>query len=140
MTNNENKLRIDKEYVVPGSLDEVWGCLADDNVSSVWQSQDCVIGNKVGEKLELFGGWVVGEILSLKPKTEISHTWKVSEWGPEIQPSIVSYQLEKIDEKNTKITLKHWDLPTIKERDSHDTGWDEQFFGPMFEFLKLTSG
>ncbi|OLS29393.1 MAG: hypothetical protein HeimC2_00230 [Candidatus Heimdallarchaeota archaeon LC_2] len=91
MNDSENNLRIDKEYVVPGSLDNVWDCLADENISSIWQTQDCEIGEKVGDRVELFDGSVVGEFLSQTPKTELSHTWAVSEWEAEIPLSKVLY-------------------------------------------------
>ncbi len=139
MTENASTLRIDKEYMVPAALDSVWDCLANSDISSFWQSQDCIIGTNVGDKVELFDGWVKGRILTLISKIEISYTWIVSEWDLEIQPSVVSYELTQISEELTQVKLSHTNLPNIEERDSHDKGWDEQFFRPMIEYLKNMS-
>lgn len=92
-------------------------------------------GDKVGDRISLFGGWVTGEILKIEPKKRLSYTWNVEEWDNETEPSKVLYLLEKIDDENTMVKLTHGDLPSVKERDNHDKGWDEQFFDPMIEFL-----
>lgn len=136
---SKSNLRIDKTYVISAALDEVWDCLTNGDISSFWQGQDCVIGENVGDKVEVFGGWVKGRILTLISKIEISYTWIVSEWDLEIQPSVVSYELTQISEELTQVKLSHTNLPNIEERDSHDKGWDEQFFEPMMEYLKNMS-
>ena len=139
MVNNNTDLRIEKNYVISAALDEVWDCLTNGDISSFWQGQDCVIGTNVGDKIELFGGWVTGRILTLNSKLELSYTWIVSEWGPEMEPSVVSYTLKQRNDYLTEVKVSHSNLPNKQERDSHDKGWDEQFFEPLIEFLKSTT-
>ncbi|MCE7733400.1 MAG: hypothetical protein GPJ54_00890 [Candidatus Heimdallarchaeota archaeon] len=135
MTDKTNISHIKKDYLIQAPLDDVWDCLSNSDISTFWQRQDCIVGTKVGDLISLFGGWVTGEILGIEPKKILSYTWNVEEWDKVTEPSKVSYSLDKIDNENTKVKLTHWDLPSIKERDSHDKGWDEQFFDPMIEFL-----
>ncbi|MHA2097792.1 MAG: SRPBCC domain-containing protein [Candidatus Kariarchaeaceae archaeon] len=136
---NKSDLRIDKNYIISATLDEIWDCLTNGEISSFWQGQNCVIGTNVGDKIELFGGWVTGRILTLNSKLELSYTWNVSEWGPEIEPSVVSYTLKQMNAELTEVSVSHTNLPNMEERDSHDKGWDEQFFDPLIEFLRNTT-
>ena len=104
-----------------------------------WQGQDCLIGNKEGDLIELFGGWVTGTILKIKPKELFSYTWLVNEWDPNTDPSIVTYSLTQKNAETVEVSVYHTNLPSKKERASHESGWDDQFFDPMIEFLKQSA-
>lgn len=133
---DRTEFEIHKEYRIDADLAVVWDCLADSEISGFWQGEDCVIGDKEGDKIDLFGGWVTGNIISRKEKQEISYTWKVIEWDKQTPPSIVQYQLREGKENQTIVTLSHTHLPTLEEQNSHDTGWDDQFFNPIRSYLE----
>lgn len=132
---SSNTLRIDREFILPGTLEDVWLCLSDSEECSLWQGDDCEIGDEAGQPVSLFGGWVKGKIRSIDPKRQLSYTWDASDWEEGTPSSVVTYKLQKIDESTTRVSLVHHTFPSEKERDSHDKGWDDHFFGPMKSYL-----
>ena len=130
-----NDLQIVREFLLPASLDDLWQCLADSDECSTWQGQECEIGSEIGAPISLFGGWVTGEIVEIVPHTKLSYTWKASEWSDDTPFSLVTYQLFKINEKETRVELDHRIFPSKIERDNHDKGWDDHFFGPLKTYL-----
>jgi uncharacterized protein YndB with AHSA1/START domain len=49
---------------------------------------------------------VVGKIVKIVPNKELSYTWKHKDI-PDFPETIVSWQLERLDENKTKLSLTH---------------------------------
>lgn len=100
-----------------------------------WSGGEAVIENKPGGRVELFDGWVKGEVLKTS-ENELVYTWKISEWGDEVQATEVHYLL-KDDKAGTKVIVKHTGFPSEEEMKSHKAGWSDYFFDPMEDFILI---
>jgi len=77
----------------------------------------------------------VGKVLQCTD-SELTYTWKTSDWGEDIAASTVHIEL-LADEAGTKVKLEHTGLPDEQERDSHKTGWTDFFFDPLEDFILI---
>ena len=118
-------------YAVP---EKVFEALTDTGIITAWSGEIGVVENKAGGKLELFDGWVKGEVLSFKPGKELSYTWKASEWSKNTLPSIVKYSLKE-HAAGTEIILEHTQLPSAEEAEKHRNGWIDYVFEPLNDYF-----
>ena len=123
------------EFILSGKPQRVMQLLTDAALIRKWSGDEAVFENKVGGKVELFDGWVKGEVIKTSGN-ELAYTWKPADWAEETKPSEVHYLL-KADEAGTKVVIKHTGFPNEKERDSHKTGWADFFFDPMEDFILI---
>lgn len=86
---------------------------------------------KQGAAIQMFDGWVTGEILQVELNKTFIFTWKVAEWE---SASTVEYHFDGNNE-SCKVTLHHYGFPNKKESDSHKLGWEEYVFTPLAEYL-----
>ena len=123
------------EFILSGKPQRVMQLLTDAALIRKWSGDEAVFENKVGGKVELFDGWVKGEVLKTSGN-ELAYTWKPADWAEETKPSEVHYLL-KDDEAGTKVVIKHTGFPDEKERDSHKSGWTDFFFDPLEDFILI---
>jgi uncharacterized protein YndB with AHSA1/START domain len=95
---------------------------------------DCIIELKKGGKLEMFDGWVKGEVKEFEPNKKFVYTWKASEWDEATPASLVVYTFSSKG-NDTEVVLEHTNLPTDKEAKSHEEGWEDFVFGPLEDYL-----
>src|SRR5271156_6330831 len=109
------------EFILSGKPQRVMQLLTDAALIRKWRGDEAVFENKVGGKVELFDGWVKGEVLKTSVN-ELEYTWKPADWA---------------EETGTKVVIKHTGFPNEKERDSHKGGWADFFFDPMEDFILI---
>lgn len=127
-----------KSYTLLASASEVFGLLTDSTKIKAWGGGKASVASKVGGKFSMFDGWVLGKVLTYVPGKKLSYTWRASEWAKNVPDSIVNYTLTKGKAKSTtKVALVHSNIYDKKVRDSHASGWDDYFFGPMREYIKM---
>ena len=100
-----------------------------------WSGEEGIAEKIVGGRFEMFDGWVTGKVLKVS-EHELAYTWKSGDWDEDAAISEVHYLL-KADEAGTKVTVKHTNLPSEKERDSHKAGWTDFFFDPLEDYILI---
>ena len=123
------------EFVLSGKPERVMQLLTDPVLIRKWSGGAAILENKVGGRVEMFDGWVKGEVLKTE-KNELAYTWKTSDWPEETEPTEVHYLL-KADEAGTKVVIHHTGFTDEDERKSHKSGWTDYFFDPMEDFILI---
>jgi len=130
-----NKYTLEVKYIIYAEPEKVFDAVTQEAKLGEW----CEGGGKVepfeGGEVELFDGWVKGEVLHFnKLKRELSYTWKPSEWGMKKDPSIVEFSFDK-NPAGTLVKVKHFNFPDQAESDKHRTGWVDYFFEPLNDHI-----
>jgi len=134
MQKESKDFSIRASYIVYASPDKVFEALTDSGIIASWSGGLAVVEPKAGGRVELFDGWITGEVLVYKPGKELSYTWKPSEWNKKIPASIVNYKLREHG-AGTEIILTHTELPSQEEAEKHREGWVDYVFDPMNDFF-----
>jgi uncharacterized protein YndB with AHSA1/START domain len=121
------------EFNLSARPEYVMELLTDPLLIRKWSGADGIAEKRVGGRFEMFDGWVIGKVLKYTP-TELSYTWKTTDWAEETPASEVHYTLAP-DDDGTKVTLHHNGFPDQKEMDEHESGWSDYFFVPMEDFI-----
>ncbi len=98
---------------------------------------ECKISRKVGGKLNISDGYIVGENVELIPDEKIVQKWRPMEdcW-PEGHYSIVTFKLAPIKGKGgTGLTFTQTGVPA-ECGDRFDSGWRDYYWTPMKELLE----
>ena len=123
------------EFILSGKPARVMELLTDPVLIRKWSGSEAVLENKVGGRVEMFDGWVMGEVLKTN-KNELAYTWKTTDWPEETKPTEVHYLLKE-NEAGTKVILHHTGFPNEDEMKSHKSGWTDFFFDPMEDFILI---
>ncbi len=123
------------EFDLPAKPARIMQLLTDSALIRKWSGGEGTVETKPGGKFEMFDGWVFGEVIQASP-TELSYTWKTTDWDEAAAPSTVHYVL-KADEDGTKLLLTHTGFPDQAEMDEHKNGWTDYFFQPMEDFIMV---
>ena len=129
-------LDIEFEFILTAKPERVMQLLTDTGLIRSWSGGVAVLENKEGGRVEMFDGWVTGNIVKTGAR-ELAYTWKTTEWPEGATASEVHYLLAD-DEAGTKVILKHSNLPDEEERKSHESGWTDYFFDPMEDYIAVT--
>lgn len=117
------------------SPDQVFRALTDAQQIRTWSGQAGKVVLKKNGKMELFDGWVEGNVLNFSSGKILEYTWHASEWDNNIEASVVKFVFSSTT-KGTKVSLRHSHLPNAKEAQSHKEGWKEFVFDPLKEYFK----
>jgi activator of HSP90 ATPase len=91
-----------------------------------------VISPVVGGAFTLFGGYILGRHLVLKPDERIVQAWRSADWPAGIY-SIVKFDLKE-QGAGTKIVFDHTGFPT-GEAEHLVAGWKANYWEPLEKFL-----
>jgi uncharacterized protein YndB with AHSA1/START domain len=119
---------------LPFSTEVIFTALTNARQITAWSGQSGKVQPTIGGKMELFDGWVKGNVLAYESGKRLSFTWKPTEWAKESQSSIVTC-LFKPTKTGSKIVLKHSGFPNDSELQSHKAGWTEFVFDPLKMYL-----
>ncbi len=121
------------EFFVYATPDEVMELLTNPEFIRDWGGGESLVEKKEGGQFAMFDGWVEGKVLKIT-QDELIYTWKPNNWPEEMLASEVHYRLAPA-EHGTEVYLEHNQLPNKEELEAHRKGWEEQFFGPIGEYL-----
>ena len=113
----------------------VFRALTDARQIAAWSGQSARIGRRPGGRFEMFDGWATGRVVVFRPPSRFAHTWRVDEWKPGYDDSLVEWRLARAP-RGTRVEVIHSLLPTPKEARDHKGGWVEFVLEPLAEHLK----
>jgi activator of HSP90 ATPase len=90
------------------------------------------ISPAVGGPFTLFGGYILGRHIELKPDKRIVQAWRAGDWAPGIY-SIVKFDLQE-QGAGTKIVFDHTGFPT-GDAEHLLAGWKANYWEPLEKFL-----
>lgn len=123
------------EKLLPASPEQVMHMLTEQKLIAIWSGEEVVFEAREGGKVELFGGWMKGEVQSISAD-ELSYTWRTAEWADETADSLVHFKLKDSGEQ-TLLVLNHTNLPNEDEKKSQLQGWEDYFFVPLEDYLMI---
>jgi uncharacterized protein YndB with AHSA1/START domain len=132
----QDTISLTLKYTLPAAPPMVYAAITQPEHIQAWSGQPAVMELEKDGYVELFDGWVRGEIIALKPDQEIAFTWRPDEWQLQWEDSEVLIVLKPTPNgKETELTLIHDNLPTQKEMESHHDGWFKMYLDPLKEYL-----
>lgn len=123
------------EILLPATPAQVMQMLTEQKQIEIWSGEEVIFEAKEGGKVNLFGGWMSGEVKGISAD-ELSYTWRTAEWPEETEDSLVHFKLKESGEQ-TLLVLNHRNLPNEDEEKSHKTGWQDFFFTPLEDYLMI---
>jgi uncharacterized protein YndB with AHSA1/START domain len=108
----------------------VWRCLVEKDLLSRWLAADVALEPRVGGAVRIdfsrYGTLVEGAVAQIRAPELLVLTWGVSR-GPQRDAmpagsTTVEFRLQPIA-SGTRVTLRHFGLPTEKDRREHAAGW-----------------
>ena len=91
------------------------------------------INSESGGKFSCFGGMITGQTLEVIPDCRLVQAWRVGNWESGVY-SIVKFELEEINDKETKLIFDHTGFPEA-DRDHLDQGWHDRYWAPLKKYL-----
>lgn len=134
MVMSESKFSIEMNYVVYAKPEAVFNALTNPDVMKKWIEGSFVFELKKGGNVELFDGWVKGEVISYINNESFSYTWKPNTWDKKTKPSLVEIEL-KPDAAGTRVYIHHSLFPSNDDTDKHRHGWINFVLDPLNDYF-----
>ncbi len=121
-----------KYYVIPAPPEDVYLALTFEPTIMLWTGDAANMKAEVGSEFSLWDGSIVGKNLEFEENKKIVQQWYFGE-EESLNPSIVTIKLHPLKEAQTSVELRHTNIPN-EEYDDIVTGWDESYFGELYDF------
>ena len=142
---SEREIR--KTIEIDASAEVVFKALSDPEELTHWFPDQAILEPKVGGKMKFtfykketkdlnMDFFPEGTILELIPNKKISYTWE-HPYIPDFPRTIVTWELEKVGEKKTRVNLVHSGFVGKKNEmfEEHNTGWT-YFLNRLVEYCR----
>ncbi|MES2776422.1 MAG: SRPBCC domain-containing protein [Bacteroidota bacterium] len=118
-----------KYYIIPAQPEEIYLALTNPATIQLWTGEPAIMSTEPGSEFELWDGSIAGKNLEFVESKKITQLWY---FGDQEEDSIVTIKLHP-HKDGTSVELKHTNIPD-QEYDSFVEGWNESYFGSLFEF------
>ena len=88
---------------------------------------------RVGGTFSAWHGYITGKTLALRPYSQISQSWRTSEFSAADPDSRIEIVIEPA-QGGALLTLTHSGIPP-GQAESYESGWEESYFAPMREYF-----
>eukprot|EP00177_Eucheuma_denticulatum_P007355 GFKZ01013379.1.p1 GENE.GFKZ01013379.1~~GFKZ01013379.1.p1 ORF type:complete len:338 (-),score=54.69 GFKZ01013379.1:924-1937(-) len=112
------------------SVQDMYLALTDERRLQAITRSRAVSEAKVGGKLNLMNGTVVGEYLTLRNGEEVKMKWRLSRWGDDAEFGEVTVRLETDEDRKTQVEIRIEGVPET-ERTSTEGFWRVQILQAM---------
>jgi len=119
--------------VLPASPEMIYKAWLSSDGHTAMTGSPAKVTGKVGGKFTAWDGYIFGKTLELEKPYRILQAWRTSEFPEDAQDSSVEILLDEVKE-GTKVTLKHYGMPT-DQVDSYKQGWEDFYFKPMRDYF-----
>jgi uncharacterized protein YndB with AHSA1/START domain len=115
--------------------ERIFEALTDSGKFSEFTGAPAEIDLVSGGKFSCFNGMITGQTIETSPYNRLVQAWRVGNWEPGVY-SIVKFELEKVDESETKLIFDHSGFP--EEHRTHlDQGWHDRYWAPLKDYLNV---
>ena len=118
-----------KYYIIPARPEELFMALTNPATIQLWTGEVAEMSTEPGSEFELWDGSIAGKNLEFVEAKKIVQQWY---FGDQEDDSIVTIKLHA-HKDGTSVELKHTNIPDA-DFDSITEGWNESYFGSLFEF------
>jgi uncharacterized protein YndB with AHSA1/START domain len=87
----------------------------------------------VGGRFSAWDGYITGTTIELEPYRHIVQAWRTVEFPPDAPDSRLEIILKERP-GGTQLTLRHSNIPAGQGA-SYESGWGDNYFNPMKEYL-----
>jgi uncharacterized protein YndB with AHSA1/START domain len=126
-------MEIRKSILIEASPEVVFRAITDPNELTKWFPDQAIFEPRVGGKMKFSfykknaqrqdrDYFPQGTIIEFVPNKKISYTWEHPDI-PDFPKTVVTWELEKIDNSRTKLDLLHSGFKPDKMIKEHDEGW-----------------
>lgn len=123
---------IHKEYVIAAPPEAVWAALTEPAVIERWGGGPAIMAAEPGFAFSLWGGDIHGKVLEVEPGRSMLQQWFGGDWD---SPSVARFSLSAEPNVGTRLELENRGVPDDEAEDI-DSGWDDDYLGPLKEFLE----
>lgn len=120
---------IHHEILVKTGPERILAALTDSGQFSEFTGAAAEIDSTPGSKFSCFGGMITGQTIETLPNQRLVQAWRPGNWEPGTY-SIVKFDLEKLNEKETRLSFVHTGFPQ-EHREHLDQGWHERYWNPL---------
>ena len=151
-TTKEEILEVTKNMVIDASPEVVFKAITDQNQLTNWFPEQAILETNVGGKMKFsfyknskrgnqecgrdrdyFHEGTISEFILNK---KISYTWEDS-YEPDFPRTVVTWELEKIDNGKTNLKLVHTGFKTDEKAKQYDEGWSH-FLNELIKYCEKT--
>ncbi len=133
---------IKKTITIEALPSAVFRALTDEKQLTDWFPNQAILEPRVGGQVEFkfqqadgaVDHTVVGKILEIIPDKKLSFSWKNTS-DPDFPKTVVTWTLDAVDGKSTRVELTHTGFEKGRWLDLHDGGWS-YFAGRLEEYCK----
>jgi uncharacterized protein YndB with AHSA1/START domain len=122
---------VEREVTIAASLETVWEFLVDPGKATRWMGMTASFDPRPGGEYVdnvIPGHTARGEFVELDPPRRLVFTWG---WDPghdganAVPPGSSTIEIELVPVgEGTKLSFRHYDLPSTEAAESHGHGWD----------------
>jgi uncharacterized protein YndB with AHSA1/START domain len=136
MSTTKEILEVTKNIVIDAPPEVVFKAITDQNQLTNWFPDQAILETKVGGKIKFSfyknskrghqqldrDKFTEGTVIEFIPNKKISYTWETSH-DPDFPRTIVTWELEKIDNDKTNLKLLHKGFKADEKVKGYDEGW-----------------
>ena len=130
----KKKFALKLNYIIYSTPDKIFEALTKSSIIKKWSGSEGKVSDAIGGTIEMFDGWVKGEVLDYKPGKKLSYSWKPSEWDKKTTPSVVVITFNE-HKAGTEVIVEHEDFPSAEEAARHKDGWIDFVFEPLNDYF-----
>jgi len=118
-----------QKVILPGTPKQVYDSLMDSKKHAVFTGDKAKIGGKIGSSFKVYGDYITGFNLELRPGKLIVQAWRSKEW-PDHHYSIVTYSLSHSGSDKTLLEFSQIGVPADDFK-AKSQGWKEHYWEPL---------
>ena len=118
-----------KYYIIPAQPEEVYLALTNPATIQLWTGGKAIMSTEPDSEFSLWDDSIAGRNIEFEEGKKIVQEWY---FGDQEEESIVTIKLHP-HKNGTSVELRHTNIPD-SEYDDLVEGWNETYFGSLFEF------
>jgi uncharacterized protein YndB with AHSA1/START domain len=118
---------------IPASAREIYEAWLDSIAHSEMTGGEAMMSDEVGAEFSAWDGYITGRNLELVAGERIVQSWRTSEFGDELEDSIITVTLDEVG-GGTLLTIEHSNVPD-EHKSYEEGGWQSNYFEPMVEYF-----
>jgi activator of HSP90 ATPase len=126
--------KLNLSVILPAAPQRVYEAWLDSAAHGDFTGSPAQIDSQVGGSFKAWDGYIWGKTLVLEPFRHIRQSWRTSEFPEGAPDSILDVSIE-VEQKGTKLTLVHTEIPD-GQAEQYRQGWEYFYFSPMKDYFE----